>query len=136
MLKDLVARWDNGYGDASITIPRSDGQQRLVDIIGDTGWSVRTHLNGVDKYLYHPDPGDAGTIRFRMDVNPYTIESIKATPAHKFPGTAAPGEDSYIDLDNDNMEEVARQIRADDDLNGDNKLSAMEKWDIAKDAFQ
>jgi transglutaminase-like putative cysteine protease len=136
MLKDLVARWDNGYGDASITIPRSDDQQRLVDIIGDTGWSVRTHPNGVDKYLYHPNPGDSGTIRFRMDVHSYNISSTKATPGDGYPGTRYLGEDSYIDLDNDNMEYVARQIRSANNFNGNlSTLTIQEKWGIARDAF-
>ena len=136
MLKDLVARWDNAYGDASITIPRSDDQQRLVDIIGDTGWSVRTHLNGVDKYLYHPNPGDGGTIRFRMDVHSYNVLSTKATPGDAYPGTAYRGEDSYINLDNDNMEYVARQIRSANNFNGNLlTLTIQEKWGIARDAF-
>lgn len=136
MLKDLVARWDNAYGSASITIPRSDDQQRLVDIIGDTGWSVRTHLNGVDKYLYHPNPGDSGTIRFRMDVHYYNVPSTKATPGDAYPGTRYLGEDSYIDLDNDNMEYVARQIRSANNFDGNlSALTPQEKWEIARDAF-
>jgi transglutaminase-like putative cysteine protease len=136
MLKDLVARWDNNGGGASITIPRNDDQQTSVDIIGDTGWTIRAHANGIDKYLYHPNPPDGGTISFRMDVDPYTVAGTKATPGDASPGTKYLGEGSYIDLDNDRMEAVASQIRSANNLDGNlSTLTPQEKWEVAQDAF-
>jgi transglutaminase-like putative cysteine protease len=138
MLKDLVVNYTNSSGSASITMPRNDDQQTLVNILGDEGggWSIRTHENGVDKYLYNANAPSSGTIQFRMDVVSYTLASTKATPGDAHPGSSYRGSDSYIDLNDSTMEAVARQIRSDNNLDGNlTKLNGYEKWAIAQDAY-
>ena len=139
MLKDLVIDYGNPGGYGQITLPRSDDNQRLVDIYGGNGWEIRTYANGVDQYLYNANAPASGTITVRMDVRDYTIASVAATPGDAEPASTSAylQSDRLVDLTNTKMEGIARAIRVQNNTDGNlTDLTTNEKWAIAQDAFE
>jgi transglutaminase-like putative cysteine protease len=130
------ADWVNNGGSASLTIPTDRfAWQERIDIQGDTGWTLKTYANG-DEYLYHSNPGSSGTIRAIYEVHEMTFADIMATPGEPVPSSRYLGSDTYVNPNNSECRQVAAQIRAENEFNGDlARLTNKEKWAIAEDSL-
>src|SRR5215211_5586216 len=111
MLKNLDFDYTNPSGGASITMPRTDNGQTLLDwdVTGTSVWSVTTASNGIDHILTSTAAGASGTITFELDADPYTIASVKASAV----GAAGPApvangpwfsSDALVNVDHAGME--------------------------------
>jgi transglutaminase-like putative cysteine protease len=138
-----VTNTDNqaGYVNLAVTVPASqDAQQKLVDIVGDKGWTLEYHDNG-DAYLsrkQHLKAGETYTdkIDFRLDVNDYSLDFTQKTAGEAI---SAGDRDKYtnperfVDSDNATIVKIANQIKAKHP--GDVWAQAKEAFDFPIESF-
>ncbi|WP_201864486.1 transglutaminase domain-containing protein [Microvirga soli] len=110
----------SGYINLAVTAPVSlSAQQKLVDIIGDEGWTLKYHANG-DAYLSKQQYIASGAtykhkLDFRLDVNDYTINSIGQTASQTISGadrTKYLNPEKYIESTNATIVSIANKIKA------------------------
>jgi transglutaminase-like putative cysteine protease len=129
-----VTNTDNqaGYVNLAITVPVSqDAQQKLVNILGDGGWTLEYHDNG-DAYLSRKQNIKAGQtyrdkIDFRFDVNDYSLDFTQRTPGESvgdFDKYTSP--EKLVESTNATIVRIANKIKAEHP--GD-------VWAQAKEAF-
>jgi transglutaminase-like putative cysteine protease len=137
-IKYLRMRIDDDGGSGSVSIPREeDPQQEVLDIIGESGWSLREWANG-DTYLFNPNPPAQDIINVKLNVHSFTVNSTKASLGDPFEAGEYLGENAYINLDNSTMEREADRIREVANPEGANlgTLTQDEMWDVAWLAFR
>jgi Ca2+-binding RTX toxin-like protein len=110
----------SGNVNISVTLPDSQSvQQKLVDIVGDEGWTLKYHANG-DAYLSRQQYIAAGQtykdkLEFRLDVNDYTIESVQKTASETISAadrTKYTSPEKLIESTNSSIVRLANEIKA------------------------
>jgi Ca2+-binding RTX toxin-like protein len=124
----------SGNVNISVTVPDSySAQQKLVDIVGDEGWTLKYHANG-DAYLFRQQYIAAGQtykdkLDFRLDVNDYTIASTGARPSETLSDadrTKYMSPEKLVESTNSAIVSIANKIKA---------ANPNDVWAQAKAAF-
>jgi Ca2+-binding RTX toxin-like protein len=130
-----------GYVNLAVTVPASqDAQQKLVDIVGDEGWTLKSHANG-DAYLFRKQYIKAGetykdTIDFKLDVNDYTLDFTQKSAGEIISAserTQYTNPEKFVESDNSTIVKIANQIKAEHP--GDVWAQAKAAFDFPIDNF-
>jgi transglutaminase-like putative cysteine protease len=130
-----------GYVNLAVTVPVSeDAQQKLVDIVGESGWALKYHDNG-DAYLSRKQYVGAGEtfkdkIDFRLDVNNYSLNFTQKTPGESISASERrqyTSPERLIESTNATIVKIANQIEAKHP--GDVWAQAKEAFDFPIDKF-
>jgi transglutaminase-like putative cysteine protease len=130
-----------GYVNLAVTVPDSrSAQQKLVDIVGEEGWTLKHHDNG-DAYLFRKQYLKAGQtfkdkIDFRLDVNDYSLnfnqktksETISASERNKYTSP-----EKLVESTNATIVKIANKIKAEHP--GDVWAQAKEAYDYPIEHF-
>jgi transglutaminase-like putative cysteine protease len=138
-----VTNTDNqaGYVNLAVTVPVSqDAQQKLVDIVGEEGWTLKYHANG-DAYLSRKQYLNAGEtfkdkIDFRLDVNNYSLDFTQKTPGESISSSERSqytSPEKLVESTNASIVKIANQIKAQHP--GDVWAQAKEAFDYPIDKF-